>query len=615
MSAVFAGWEARLEQHHPAVSYLGWLLRSNGACVVGLGGKELSAAALAFACGQLAETRAPWQLTLRSPDGRATYQINFVGIDRLGWESAGDAAAWGWGGLAAMTGEADGPPLAPGAPLASLCAALHAMLAICAARAARLAQIEVTVPLGDVVASLIEVYGLRYAADGSVRTRSGDWSGLAGWGVYQCRDGKVAIALRDREQLGVLADLLNRPQLKGERFTDFMWGLCAAVDEANAFILSGLIERSVNEVVAGLRAARIAVAPVCSLAELLRDPHLTARAAYETDDGLRLPRFPVRGITGPSPVQGSFSGVAAPSTRPLAGVRVLDLSTVWAGPMAARLLADLGAEVIKLERPEARAGTYRTGQSWDRSLYAILNDRNKRTCRCDLRDVDDRRAFFELVRQADILIENFVPGSLERLGAAREVLHALNPRLTIVSMPAMGLTGPDAVAVGYGCTIEQAAGIGWLYADASGEPHRSGINFSDPIAGLYAAIGALLALSEAGIGAAVEVSQQEAALSLMLPVLARFQHSGELPVAVPALQRETSWAFPLCEGHMSDLWVPVREIPEVVGQPDEPGSRSFRWVLHPDGKRYPLVVLPWRGAFSAAVEPQPAEMPTPLTSL
>jgi len=309
-------------------------------------------------------------------------------------------------------------------------------------------------------------------------------------------------------------------------------------------------------------------------------------------------------------IESAYGGMATAAARPLADVRVLDLSSVWAGPMAARLLADLGAEVIKVERPKRQVGRYSTGAEWDRDFYAILNDRNKRVYRGDLQSGPDRAALEGLIRDVDILIENFLPGSLDRLGLGHAAMHRINPRLIVVSMPAMGLDGPDARATGYGSTIEQAAGLGWLYTDAAGLPHRSGINFPDPIAGLYGAIGATLALSTERDRPVIEVSQQEAALSLMLPTLAGFQTFGKRPLAIEAVPAHGKWAFPGAPGDV----VPVRDVAEVVGQPGSPGSRATRWLRHPDGRDYPLVGLPWHGAFRAAVPVEAARMPEPLVA-
>ncbi|MHB8576607.1 MAG: CoA transferase [Dehalococcoidia bacterium] len=607
MKRPFSGWTAAPDCDHPSVLYLAWLLSTLGARVERCTAVEPTARALALTIARQALPPAPW--TLRLSDGTATYTVSFTGIDRPEWETCSDAAAWGWGGLSGMTGEAGGPPLAPGAPLASMVAALHGLLALAAAEHARLATAELSIALGDVVASLIEVAGLRYQAQGLLRGRAGDWWGQAGWGVYDCADGRVAIALRDIEQLHHAAEVIDQPALRDERFADFTWGNCAALDEANALLAVGLAGRTADEAVAGLRRGRIAAAPVRGLGALLADPHLCARAAFSDADGLMLPASPFRSLGGSS-ADARFDGAATAETRPLSGVRVLDISSVWAGPMAARLLADLGAEVTKVVPPVRSVGGWSTGHAWDRDFYAILNDRNKRVFSADLAAPLERERFVEHARQADVLIENFVPGSLNRLGLGHGDLHAVNPRLIVVAMPAFGLTGPDSGAVGYGSTIEQAAGIGCLYADAEGVPHRSGINFSDPIAAVCAAAAAVLALDGPRNRRVVDISQQEAALSLMLPALATFQVEGVVPHAAEATRSGTGWAFAAKPGDSS--LVPVRDVPEVIGEPGAPGSRTVRWLRHPDEREYPLVGLPWTGAFSAAVSPAPVPLPLPL---
>lgn len=612
MSGPFSGWTVHVERQGHAAAYLGWLLGSLGAGVRASDGTRYEAAGLAEYLGNDVREPSECAVIVTSPGEAARYMVRFCGIpDVPDWSGAGDPAAWAWGGMASLTGQPDGPPVAPGAPVAAMCGALHALIALAAARHARLSSMEVNIGLADVVASLMEVAGLQYAVDGTVRARAGDWWGRAGWGPYPCADGTVAVAVRDREQLVRLAEFLNEPELAGEQYADFAWGLCRAVDEVNAILVRGLAVRSVREVVDQLRARRIAVAEVKDLPGLLSSEHLRARDAFDRTDGLLLPRLPIRGLPDGVADRQPYSGTAGPATRPLAGTKVLDISSVWAGPMAARLLADLGAEVVKVERPKKRVGSYSTGAAWDRDFYAILNDRNKQAFSCDFREPLAHRAFVELVRNADVLVENFVPGSLERLGLGHRQLHAINPRLVVVSMPAMGLSGPDSDTVGYGSTIEQAAGLGWLYADEAGQPHRSGVNFSDPIAGLFAAAGAILALGTDRRGVVVEISQQEAALALMLGVLAAYQRTGRHPTAVPAGQIGGEWRFGLA-GHREDVLVPARSVAEVVGGVTSPGSRAIRWVLHPDGRWYPLVGLPWDGAFSAAVEPAPAEMPRQL---
>src|SRR5579885_26164 len=330
----FSGWRARLDEPCPAGLFLGWLLQAAGADVYDsdVEGARLGPAALAVRLAGGERRNARGRLTLAGPRGER-FTARFVAIDRPELEDVDDAAAWAWGGLASVTGEPDGPPLAPAAPLAGICAALHAALAFAAGRYRGLTDVEITVPLADVVSSLLEVAGLRYAADGSVRGRGGDWWGMAGWGLYPCADGKLAIALRDLDQLRRLADLLALPELRGARFDDFVWGISAAGEELHALLLAGLLSRPLAELLPALRRERIAAAAVHPLDSVLADPHLRARDAFVQDGGLWLPRFPARITPSPAPPSSEIARSAilhqrgaGEGARPLRGVRVLDIS-------------------------------------------------------------------------------------------------------------------------------------------------------------------------------------------------------------------------------------------------------------------------------------------------
>lgn len=595
---VFRGWRSTVSGESAGPLFLTWLFGELGADA------DLSRNELLHRLGQL-DPAAPagGRFELLGPGGRR-YSCTFTATSG-DLEGGSDLAAWAWGGLASMSGEPDGPPVAPGAPLASLASALHAAVAFGAAHAGGVVEVALEINLSDVVASMLEIAGLKYAVDGTIRERGGDWWGLAGWGLYDCADARVAIALRDVEQLHALARVLDQPALTSDDFSDFMWGLCERADEANALLLSALIDRQADDVVAALRSERIAASKVKTLDELLRDQHLLQRGALEPLGEVVLPAPP---FLLNRPQQPVARPPAEDPERPLAGVRVLDMSSVWSGPMAARLLADLGASVTKIVRPGVRVGHHTSDGEWDRDFYAILNDRNKRCVYVDLADDSDRAWLAEQVRQSDVLIENFGPGSLDRSGFGHRRLLELNPRLVVVSMPAMGLSGPEADAVGYGSTIEQAAGIGWLYADDSGVPHRSGINFSDPIAGLFGALAATLGLSSSRESCLIELSQQEASLALMMPSLLAYQQRGEKPRARAASYTNDTWTFPL-NSQRPGSRVRVRDTAEVVGTPGAPGSAAIEWVGHPDGIEYPLVRLPWRGSFADAVSLEPVEQP------
>lgn len=209
-------------------------------------------------------------------------------------------------------------------------------------------------------------------------------------------------------------------------------------------------------------------------------------------------------------------------TGPLSGIIVLDVARVVAGPFCAMMLADLGATVIKVENPHDPDYT-RTfppmvadgdGQT---SVYYAQYNRNKQGISLDLRSDEGKAVFLRLARKADILIENFRPGVMDRLGLGYEVLHAANPRLVYTAISGYGRTGPNASRPGYDNSGQAAGGL-WSMNGYPGQPPvRVGTIIGDLSASLYAAIGTLAALREAertGIGRLVDISQQDAVLSL-----------------------------------------------------------------------------------------------------
>ena len=189
---------------------------------------------------------------------------------------------------------------------------------------------------------------------------------------------------------------------------------------------------------------------------------------------------------------------------PLAGVRVLDLARVLAGPYAAMLLADLGAEVIKVERPETGDDTRSWGPPFagpeDRrqSTYFLSANRGKRSVTIDLKDPAERGFVAELIRWADVLVENFRPGVMERLGLGDERLAELNPGLVRLSISGFGEAGADRDRVGYDQIVQAEGGLMSMTGMPGGPPVKVGVPIADVAAGLFGVIGVLGALVERG---------------------------------------------------------------------------------------------------------------------
>ncbi|GAB3261899.1 CaiB/BaiF CoA transferase family protein [Arthrobacter pigmenti] len=224
---------------------------------------------------------------------------------------------------------------------------------------------------------------------------------------------------------------------------------------------------------------------------------------------------------------------------PLQGVRVLELGNYIAAPTAGRMLADFGAEVIKVERP----GTGDELRNWrlykgDTSmLYRTIN-RNKKSIVLDLRTGAGRQAVLDLIKHCDILLENFRPGTLEKWGLAPEVLNEANPELIITRISAFGQTGPMSNRPGFAAVAEAYGGFRNLVGDPDRPPVRVGVSIGDSIAGLYAGFGSVMSLyqrevrrREAGVASPlqeriIDVALNEAMFSMMESLVPDYEAYG-----------------------------------------------------------------------------------------
>lgn len=208
---------------------------------------------------------------------------------------------------------------------------------------------------------------------------------------------------------------------------------------------------------------------------------------------------------------------------PLDGLRVIDLTRVLAGPYCAMLLGDMGADVIKIEEPtegdEARTWAPFVGP-W--SAYFLGVNRSKRSLGLDLKTPAGADTLRELLRDADVFLENFRPGSLEKLGFGYDTVHALNPRLVYTSITGYGRTGPRRHLAGYDPIVQAESGFMDITGSADGPPTRTGIAMTDYLAGLYAFSGVLLALRDrerTGLGQQVDIALFDSVFStLSMPI-------------------------------------------------------------------------------------------------
>ena len=255
-----------------------------------------------------------------------------------------------------------------------------------------------------------------------------------------------------------------------------------------------------------------------------------------------------------------------PPPGPLADLRVLDVSTVVAGPGCARYLADFGADVIKVERPDGGDTTRTMGWVDPRdgvTLWWKLEGRGKRAVALDLKSEEGRDAFLALCDTADVLVENFRPGTLERLGIGPDVLLARRPSLVITRVTGFGQDGPYAGRPGFATMAEAMSGFAAINGEADGGPVLPPIALTDEITGLVAAFATMVAV-HSGVGQVVDVNLLESMFQIMGPLISGYLLRGELqprlgsgiPYSVPRNVYRTA----------DDRWVAVSTSAESVAQ-------------------------------------------------
>ncbi|MBP8307277.1 MAG: CoA transferase [Burkholderiaceae bacterium] len=220
----------------------------------------------------------------------------------------------------------------------------------------------------------------------------------------------------------------------------------------------------------------------------------------------------------------------SPVTGPLAGLKVVELGQLIAGPFAAKTLADFGADVIKIEPPGAGDPLRQWRLIKDgTSVWWQVQSRNKRSLALDLRDAQAQDIVRRLVRDADVLIENFRPGAMEGWGLGPDALQALNPRLIMLRVSGYGQSGPYRDKPGFGVVAEAMGGLRHLTAEPGRVPVRVGVSIGDTLASLHGVIGILIALQErqrSGQGQVIDVALFEAVFNCMESLLPEYSAFG-----------------------------------------------------------------------------------------
>ena len=457
-------------------------------------------------------------------------------------------------GLTGFRGDPEGPPISIGGDLGEYMGATWAAYGAMALRR----RVARGGPGGHLDLSMLEAITLMQSSEwlhSQLLKRPPVKRSVEVPSIEPAKDGYVGISMVTGQQWLDFAAMVDCPDFTEIPQLRFQIGRWDYRDWIRERIDPWMRERTVSEIVELGQLFRLPLAPLGNGSTIPDMDHLQTRGVYiDNPAGFRQPRAPWlmsiarQAPVRPAPAVGEADDVSlwaprqsVPRTRsaeaPLAGVRVIDFTAFWAGPAAAHALAALGADVVKIEsiqRPDGirYSGGMRTDVDdwWEYGWVFHAMNTNKRSVTLDLQSDDGLRLVKELVRQADVVIENFSPRVMDQFGLGADTLLELNPRVVVVRMPAFGLTGPWRDRVGFAPTMEQIAGLAWVTGLPDGLPVAPR-GACDPLAGAHAAFATLTALEFAdrtGQGQLVEVPMIETVLNVTAVQTMEFEVFGKV---------------------------------------------------------------------------------------
>jgi crotonobetainyl-CoA:carnitine CoA-transferase CaiB-like acyl-CoA transferase len=478
-----------------------------------------------------------------------------------GWRGD-DAVIKALSGLAFAFGLPEGPPILAQGHAPQILAGVNAFIGgLAALMTAGSKPSRVDVNVLESTLCLTEPGAVAAAADPAAQaTRRGvnRYTPVYPSSIYPTLDGHVGVTALTPAQWVALCGLIERPDLATEPCfaTSAMRTDCA--DELDLILAPRLAGNTTRFWVEAGERLRIPITPAPRPRDLPGMAHWARRGAFNPvgSTGVSGPTLPFRisydGVTAARPVGGRDG--------PLSGVRVADFSMGWAGPLAARYLGDLGADVVKVEtggKPDWWRG-WEIVEAQDPPLHELPRhfmavNRSKRGIDIDLLTPAGREVAEAIVRNADVVIENHGPGVMERLGLGQAAQRRLHPGVISVSMPPFGFGGPLTGLRAYGSTVEQASGLPFVNGHADWAPSMQHVALGDPVAGLYAAAAAIAGLygRERLGGAEIDLCQVECVFQLGADAIIADQIGGmsrtgsrrraAAPVCVVAGADEEAW--------------------------------------------------------------------------
>lgn len=467
-------------------------------------------------------------------------------------------------GSLSMRGRRDQPPVQAGGKIAEFVGGTFAAVAALAAvmRADKSLQGEA------IDFSLMEVFNIAGTTQADMMSSLWGRPEVAGIlrnvevpSIEPTQDGWVGFATMTYQQYSDFLVMIGRTDLLEQKDLANVQGRSKRMQEWNAIVHAWTRERTTQEIIEVAALLRIPVAPVNNGKTVLEHEHMLARHVFvenprrdAAEPAFRQPRPPylINGRTlfpfRPAPRLGESDAarhaaaaravkVAGDTRLPLEGIRILDATAWWAGPSATQMLAHLGAQVIHLEaiqRPDGSrmmGGMYSHQKEWHEfSPMFLSTNTNKQGLTLNLDDTRGIDVARQLLKNCDVFVENYSPRVIEKFGLDWPTVHAVNPRCSMVRMPAFGLDGPWKNYVGFAQTMEQISGMAWLTGHTDDQP-RIQRGPCDPMAGMNAAFAILVALHErdtSGSGCLIECPMVEGALNAAAEAIVEYSAYGNI---------------------------------------------------------------------------------------
>jgi crotonobetainyl-CoA:carnitine CoA-transferase CaiB-like acyl-CoA transferase len=473
--------------------------------------------------------------------------------------AATDTTCRALAGIFKLAGPIEGPPMLAHGHQGEIVAGISAFIAAAAGLYAegRGRTFALSIQEANVVVAEYQVFQTLERPESGRRYGVNRFAPTYPLGIYRCREGWIGATVVNPVQWRSFCALMGMPDAAGDPRYATNFDRLMHADELEARYLPLFLERTAAEWFALGLQRRLPFVIVPDMEELLRQPVHRSRGAFQrvtlgaaTFEGPALPQQltttpPLREGRAPRAGEHTSRPPASPrepqevtgapqSSLPLAGLRIVDFSMGWAGPVATRQIADLGAEVIKIEAcqyPDWWRGVLTDNHAYERSRWFNGLNRNKLGITLDLTSPDGARLAKQLVARAHAVVENYSREVLPKLGLGYEALLKVRPNLVMVSMPAFGSDGPWADTRAYGSTLEHASGLPSVTGRPDDPPTINHIAYGDPVGGLNAAAALLVALlhqKRTGEGQRVDLSQVQCMFPLVAPWIVEQSATGRV---------------------------------------------------------------------------------------